>query len=141
MDTNSDYLALTRTHFNQWDTAVGVLATEGKKADGEARTAYQRRLKELRLARNAAQRAFDTLRAATGPAAARSQAAMQEARDAMQEALLKVTADLHAPPRDIRPLAEPEPQAEAEVVAESVPDSPPTSTSPSTTQPEKEATP
>ena len=139
METNSDYLALTRAHFNQWDDAVGVLAAEGKKADGEARTAYQRRLKELRLARNAAQRAFDTLRAATGPAAARSQAAMQEARDAMEQALVKVTADLHAPPRDTRPVADPGPAAE--VVAESVPDSPPTSTSPSTTQPEKEVTP
>jgi len=137
METNSDYLALTRAHFNQWDDAVGVLAAEGKKADGEARTAYQRRLKELRLARNTAQRAFDTLRAASGPAAARSQAAMQEARDAMQEALLKVTADLHAPPRDIRPLAEPEPQAEAEVAPETTPDPPP----PSATQPAQETTP
>ena len=71
--------------------------------------------------------------------AARSQAAMQEARDAMEQALVKVTADLHAPPRDTRPVADPGPAAE--VVAESVPDSPPTSTSPSTTQPEKEATP
>ena len=38
-----------------------------------------------------------------------------------------VTADLHAPPRDTRPVADPGPAAE--VVAESVPDSPPTSTS------------
>ena len=137
MDTNSDYLSLTRTHFNQWDAAVGVLAAEGKKADGEARTAYQRRLKELRLARNAAQRAFDTLRAATGPAAARSQAAMQEARDAMEQALVKVTADLHAPPRDTRPVADPGPAAEVEAV----PDSPPTPIPPSATPTEKEVTP
>lgn len=111
MDLNSDLLAGMRSHFKQWDDAVGVLVAEGKRADGEARTAYQRRLKELRLARNAAQRAFDTLLAATGTAATRSQAAMQEARDVMQETLLKVTADLHTPPPDARPTADVEPEA------------------------------
>ena len=122
-------------------SAAGCAVTRGQESVGAYvdDTAITTALKELRLARNAAQRAFDTLRAATGPAAARSQAAMQEARDAMEQALVKVTADLHAPPRDTRPVADPGPAAE--VVAESVPDSPPTSTSPSTTQPEKEATP
>jgi len=138
MDTNSDHLALMRSHFNQWDEAVGVLAAEGKKADGEARTAYQRRLKELRLARSAAQRSFETLRVATGAAATRSQADMQEAWGAMQQALLKVTADLHAPPRDTRPVAE-EPPCVPEADA-STQDTPPTVSPPETAPTQESAT-
>ena len=75
----------------------------------------------MRLARSAAQRSFDTLRAATGAAATRSQAGMQEAWDAMQAALAKVTADLHAPPRDMRPVVEPAPGPEAEAGPETTP--------------------
>lgn len=107
MDANSDFLAGMRSHFKQWDEAVGVLSAEGRKADGEARTAYQRRLKELRLARSAAQRCFEALGSASGAAAARSQAGLEEAWEAMQQALLRVTTDLHAPPRDPHPIPGP----------------------------------
>lgn len=110
MNTNSDYLAGMRSHFKQWDEAVDVLAAEGRRADGEARTAYQRRLKELRLARNDARRSFETLRTASGDAAVQSQAGLERAWETMQQALRKVSTDLHTPPCIPQPSPEPEPR-------------------------------
>jgi len=98
MNTNPDFLAGMRSHFKQWDEAVDVLVAEGKKASGDARTTYQRRLKELRLARNAAQRSFEATRVASGTTAAQTQAGMQVAWETMQATLAKVSSDLHPPP-------------------------------------------
>jgi hypothetical protein len=110
MNPNTDHLATMRTRFKQWDESVDALAAEGKKANGEARTAYERRLKELRLARKPAQRAYDALRTASGALAAQTQAGLLAAWETMQQALDKVTADLHAPPAETPP---PVPQASA----------------------------
>jgi hypothetical protein len=98
MDTNTEYLNGMRLHFRQWDESVATLATEGRKANGEARTAYERRLKELRLARKSAQKSFEALGAANGAAVAHTLAGLKAAWEAMQETLDKVTRALHAPP-------------------------------------------
>lgn len=113
MNPNTDHLATMRTHFKQWDESVDALVAEGKKANGEARTAYERRLKELRLARKSAQRAYDTLRTATGALAVQTQAGLVAAWETMQQALEKVTTDLHAPPPETPP-----PVPEASVLPE-----------------------
>ncbi|MGE3176314.1 MAG: hypothetical protein AB7O32_02490 [Vicinamibacterales bacterium] len=94
MDTNVDYAARFQSQLNQWDVEVGALVAEGRKASGEARTAYDRRLKELRLRRKAAQKSLQDLRAATESAGEKMQAGMQAAWETMQKALENVSSDL-----------------------------------------------
>lgn len=119
MDTNTEYLAGMRSHFKQWDEAVGVLVAEGKKASGDARTIYERRLKELRLARSAAQRSFEAVRVASGTAAAQTRAGMQAAWETMQEALARVSSDLHPRPEPATPsVPEPEQGTDAAVATD-----------------------
>lgn len=94
MNTTSEYVTGMQAQLKAWDANVAVLLTESRKADGEARTAYAKRLKELRLSRKAAQKSLEALRAATGATAAKSQAAMQETWDSMQKSLEKVSTEL-----------------------------------------------
>jgi len=53
MNTTSEYVTGMQAQLKAWDANVAVLLTESRKADGEARTAYAKRLKELRLSRKA----------------------------------------------------------------------------------------
>jgi len=85
MNTSSEYVTGMQAQLKAWDANVAVLLTESRKADGEARTAYAKRLKELRLSRKAAQKSLEALRAATGATAAKTQAAMQETWDTLQK--------------------------------------------------------
>ena len=94
MDTNSEYVTGMQAQLKAWDADVDVLLTESRKADGEARTAYAKRLKELRLSRKAAQKSLEDLRVATGATAAKTQAVMQDAWETMQETLEKVSTEL-----------------------------------------------
>ena len=94
MNTSSEYVTGMQAQLKAWDANVDVLLIESRKADGEARTAYAKRLKELRLSRKAAQKSLEALRAATGATAAKTQAAMQEAWDTMQKSLEKVSTEL-----------------------------------------------
>ena len=94
MGTNADYVTGMQTQVKKWDAEVDSLAADGKKASGEARTAYARRLKELRLSRNAAMRTLDEVRTASEVTGARLQAGMEAAWNTMQEALAKASADL-----------------------------------------------
>lgn len=96
MGTNAEYLAGMQVQLNKWDAQVEQLLAKSKMADGEVRTAYARRLKELRLCRKAAQRSYEVARVATGAAIDRSQAGMQASWESMQSALAQVTADLEA---------------------------------------------
>jgi hypothetical protein len=96
MATNAEYLTGMQAHLKKWDADVGLLLAQSKKADGEIRTAYERRLKELRLCRKAAQKSFDELRVATGAAGERMQAGVQASWEAMQATLEKVSADIVA---------------------------------------------
>lgn len=94
MGTNAEYVAVMQAQMTKWDAAVAALLADGRKANGEARTAYARRLKELRLARKSAQRSLDQLGAATDSAGTQLQAGMQATWDAMQVALGKASSDL-----------------------------------------------
>ena len=94
MNTTSEYVTGMQAQLKAWDANVAALLTESRKADGEARTAYAKRLKELRLSRKAAQKSLEALRAATGATAAKTQAVMQETWDTMQRSLEKVSTEL-----------------------------------------------
>jgi len=94
MGTNAEFVTVMQTQIKNWDAEVDALVAEGKKADGEMRTAYAKRLKELRLSRNAAQKSLHEVRMASESAGAQLQAGMQAAWLTMQEALAKVSADL-----------------------------------------------
>ena len=94
MNTTSEYVTGMQAQLKAWDANVDMLLTESRKADGEARTAYAKRLKELRLSRKAAQKSLEALRAATGATTAKTQAVMQEAWETMQQSLEKVSTEL-----------------------------------------------
>lgn len=94
MSTNTDFVAGMQTQMTKWDAEVDALAAEGKKADGELRTAFQRRLKELRLCRHAAQKSLHEVRMASAVAGAQLQSGMEAAWKTMQEGLAKASADL-----------------------------------------------
>ena len=88
-----------RSQLKKWDADVDQLLTKSKKADGEVRTAYAKRLKELRLCRKAAQKSYEEVRVATGATADRMQAGMQASWETMKSTLEKVSSDLeiHGP--------------------------------------------
>ena len=94
MGTRAEFVAGMEAQMKKWDAEVDALVAEGKKASGEARTAYDRRIKELRLGRKAAQKSFQELRVATESAGVQLQAGMEVAWDTMQKALQKVSSDL-----------------------------------------------
>jgi hypothetical protein len=94
MATNAEYLTGMQAHLKKWDADVGLLLAQSKKADGEIRTAYERRLKELRLCRKAVQKSFDEVRVATGAAGEKLQAGLQASWETMQATLEKVSSDL-----------------------------------------------
>jgi hypothetical protein len=96
MGTNVEYLAGMQVQLKKWDADVDQLLARSKKADGEVRTAYARRLKELRLCRKAGQKSYEDVRVATGTTAERMQAGMQASWETMKSALEKVTSDLEA---------------------------------------------
>jgi hypothetical protein len=126
MGTNAEYLAGMQVQLKKWDADVDQLLTKSKKADGEVRTAYARRLKELRLCRKAAQKSYEEVRVATGAAADRTQAGMQASWETMKSTLEKVTSDLESMGRKA-PVALPEaptqpiPSQEAPIPQESAP--------------------
>ena len=66
MGTNADYVTGMQTQIKKWDAEVDALAADGKKASGEMRTAYARRLKELRPEpQRGAERSLDEVRTAS----------------------------------------------------------------------------
>ena len=107
MSINPEYLAGMQLQLNSWDTQFDALVAEGKKTSGETRTAYDRRLKELRLGRKAAQKTIETARGATAALSAQAQAGVKTACDEMRAAIEKVSSDLRALPPDggVRKLA------------------------------------
>ena len=94
MSTNAIYLAGMQLQMKKWDAEFEALVADGRKAGGEARTAYDRRLKELRLGRKSAQKSLEAVRDATGPAALKLQADMQATWEEMEKSLGKVSSDL-----------------------------------------------
>lgn len=94
MGTNAEYCTRTEAQMKLWDAEFDALVAEGRKASGEVRTAYDKRMKELRLSRKAALKSLQEVRVATESAGAQMQAGMEVAWETMQAALKKVTSDL-----------------------------------------------
>ncbi len=97
MSINTEFASAMQAQIARWDSEVETLASEARKADGELKTAFQRRLKELRLHRAAAQKSLDQVRAATEAAGEEFRGRMQAAWDTMQAALVQISADLRKP--------------------------------------------
>ena len=116
MSTNAIYLAGMQLQMKKWDAEFDALVADGRKAGGEARTAYDRRLKELRLGRKAVQKSLEAVRDATGPAALKMQADVQVAWEDMEKALGKTSSDLKSMTPDGK-APPPPPQPELESVA------------------------
>lgn len=94
MGTNADFVTGMQEQMKKWDAEVDGLVADGKKASGEVRTAYARRLKELRLSRSAARKSLDEVRMASEPEGAQLQAGMEADWNAMQDTLAKASMDL-----------------------------------------------
>lgn len=116
MGTNAEFVSAMQAQINRWDAEVLALAAEGRKTGGELRTAFARRLKELRLHRTAAQKSLHQVREASEAAGAKLQAGMQAAWDTMQHSLEKVSTELRKPAQAPVP-APPAPTASAIVAA------------------------
>ena len=120
MGTNAEYLAGLQPLLGKWDALLEALVVEGRKAGGETRTAYERRLKELRLGRKAVQRSLEAASVANVSRAAQAQADLQAAWETIRESMPRTSSELRAMPRDGRtfppaplPLAESTPVSRA----------------------------
>lgn len=100
MSAATDGLPGTQVALRAWDARFEALVAEGRKAGGETRTAYDRRLKALRLDRKAARGAMDAALVAAGAPAEKAQAEVAAACEALHKAIERVEAELHAMPRD-----------------------------------------
>lgn len=109
MNTKTDFTNAMHLQMTRWDAEVDALAAEGRKASGELRTAFDRRLKELRLLRASARKSLAELEGATQAAGLSLQEGMQAAWASMQAALAKVSGDLRKPPVAAAPVVTPVP--------------------------------
>jgi hypothetical protein len=94
MSADTGYAAKMQTQLKKWDADVDALAAMGEKANAEAKTAYQKCVKELRVNRDAAQKTFLEMQSASLSAATQMQAKMEASWDTMQKALVKASTDL-----------------------------------------------
>ncbi|MBC8023227.1 MAG: hypothetical protein H7Y14_08925 [Burkholderiales bacterium] len=91
MSKNTDYVSMMEARMKKWDEEVEALSVEAGK---KARAAYYERVKELCASRDAAQKSFRTIQAASESASAQMHAGMEAAWDTMQETLKKAASDL-----------------------------------------------
>jgi hypothetical protein len=91
MSKNTEYVSAMQAQMRQFDKDVDAVSAA---AGTQARAAYTAQLKRLRESREAGQRTFLLLQAASESADARMHAGMQGAWHTMQAALKKVSADL-----------------------------------------------
>ena len=94
MSTKSEFVTRMETQLKKWDADVDALAAKGEKVSADTRTAYYARIKDLRASREAAQKTFQEISAASESARAQLQAAMEATWEAMQKALGKMSLDL-----------------------------------------------
>jgi uncharacterized coiled-coil DUF342 family protein len=94
MGRNAEYVAKMEKQLKKWDADVDALAAKGEKASAEARKAYYARIKDLRASRDAVQKTFQEIRAASESAGAQMQAGMEAAWKSMEKSLEKVSLDL-----------------------------------------------
>jgi len=91
MSRNSEYVSTMQARMKAFDEEVDAL---GPNAGAKARASYDERIKELCASRDAGQKAFVKLQAASESAGAGMHAGMQTAFETMQAALKKVCAEL-----------------------------------------------
>ena len=91
MSSNSEYISTMQARMKAFDAEVDAL---GANAGAKARASYDERIKELCASRDAGQKAFVKLQAASESAGASMHAGMQAAYETMQAALKRVSAEL-----------------------------------------------
>ena len=91
MSTNSEYISTMQAQIKAFDDEVDAL---GRNAGAKARASYDERIKELCASRDAGQKTFVKLQAASESAGASMHAGMQTAFETMQLALKRVNAEL-----------------------------------------------
>ena len=97
MGANADYIARMKAQLRQWDAELEALVARGETAGGEARAASLERINDLRASRDAAQKAFQQMRAAGEAAGSPMKAAMEAAWTSMQKGLQRAAASLSGP--------------------------------------------
>jgi hypothetical protein len=83
-----------KTQLKQWDADLDALGARSELASAEARAATHERIKELRANRDAAQKAFQQMRAAGESAGVQLKAGMEDAWKSMHKALQKASSSL-----------------------------------------------
>jgi hypothetical protein len=91
MSKNTEYVIEMESRMKKWDADLHALSAE---AATKARAEYDDRVKELHATREAAQKTFARIQAASESAGAQLHAGMEAAWDTMQAALKKASADL-----------------------------------------------
>lgn len=93
MGRNNEYLAQMNARLKAWDAEVEALETAGGDLAPAAREAYEGRMRELRVHRDAAQSALQELRLATVSASRELHKGVELAWDTMAKALAKASED------------------------------------------------
>jgi len=93
MGRNHEYLAKMNERLRAWDVEVEALSAAGIDLAAGARAAYEERIRELRLHRDAAHSALQELRLATVTASRDLHAGVELAWDTMSKALAKASED------------------------------------------------
>lgn len=93
MGRNHEYLAQMNVRLKAWDAEVEALEAAGGDLAPAARAAYEERMRELRLHRDAAQSALQDLRLATVSASRELHKGVELAWDTMSKALAKASQD------------------------------------------------
>jgi len=92
MSANIDFINNMKTQLKKWDDDVAVLADQAKKASSDARASYEAGLTNLQANREAAQKTFSEICAASESAASQMRASMESAWIAMQKGLESMSA-------------------------------------------------
>ena len=91
MGVNADYMARMKTQLKRWDEEVDALAARCERADAEVRDLALEQIKDLRVRRDVAQKAFQQMRAAGEKGAGSMKVELESAWTAMQKALGKLS--------------------------------------------------
>jgi hypothetical protein len=94
MRTNSDFIARMQRQLKNWDAEVAGLSADADKFTDASRQAYDERLRQLRVSREAAQKVFQQIRLASDSAARQMHAGMENAWTTMQKALEAASEEL-----------------------------------------------
>ena len=87
MGVNAEYVARMKVQFKRWDEEVEALAARCERADAEVRDIALERIKELRVRRDVAQKAYQQMRAAGEGGGGYMKVELESAWNAMQKAL------------------------------------------------------